>query len=78
MNGWQKPVVVDMQRHTPEKTPEDAAEPPAAAGDWWSADMSIPYEAAAMNFVVNFQNHYDNNGSQDYKLNVRMISMCSE
>ena len=40
--------------------------------EWWVADMQIPYEAAAVNFVVNYFEHYDNNDRQDYsKGNVR-------
>lgn len=38
--------------------------------EWWVADMQIPYEAAAVNFVVNYFEHYDNNDRQDYKLKV--------
>lgn len=38
--------------------------------EWWVADMQVPYEAAAVNFVVNYFEHYDNNDRQDYKLKV--------
>ena len=39
--------------------------------DWWSAELSLPAEAAAVNFVINYYDHYDNNNQKDHKLNVR-------
>ena len=77
INGWQRPVVSEMQRVTPPsdktaKLPTTKASSSVVedASDWWSADLAIPFEAAAVNFVINYQNHYDNNGGQDHKLNV--------
>ena len=34
------------------------------------ADVEIPSEAAAINFVINYHDHYDNNDRQDHKISV--------
>lgn len=41
-----------------------AATASLADGEWWEAELEVPFEAAAINFVVNFYEHYDNNGSK--------------
>ena len=65
---------MEMQRVVPQDDKllgkAAASEEKPDSSDWWFADLAIPFEAAAVNFVINYQNHYDNNGSQDHKLNV--------
>ena len=41
---------------------------PSADQDWWVAELDVPFEAVAVNFVINYYEYYDNNGLQDYKL----------
>ncbi len=57
-------------------TTEGAAVAAAAAapppGDWYEAEISIPIEAAAINFVINYYEHYDNNKSKDHKILVAL------
>lgn len=67
INGWVSPKVVDMKRSTP---PTAAAAAPD--GDWWETEIEIPVEATVIDFVVNFFNNYDNNGSKDYHLKVAL------
>ena len=69
-NGWQRPVVVQMQRDATAASKVEASSPAAVEEDWWSADVEVPLEAAALNFVVNYYDHYDNNDRQDHKINV--------
>jgi Starch/carbohydrate-binding module (family 53) len=37
-------------------------------GDWWFAQVEVPEDAAVLNFVIQYYEHYDNNGGLDYKL----------
>ena len=41
---------------------------PSADQDWWVAELDVPFEAVAVNFVISYYEYYDNNGLQDYKL----------
>lgn len=36
--------------------------------EWWEGEYVIPTEAVALNFVVNYFDHWDNNGRKDYKV----------
>jgi len=86
-NGWQKPGSIKMKRSPPPKpaaaaakAADAAAEAPAAAApapapaneDWWEAEVSVPLDAAALNFVMNYYEHYDNNGQKDYKVKLAL------
>lgn len=35
---------------------------------WWEASFEIPKGAVAVNFVVNCDNAWDNNGGKDHKV----------
>lgn len=35
---------------------------------WWEASFEIPKGAVAVNFVVNCENAWDNNGGKDHKV----------
>lgn len=39
-------------------------------GDWWTVETEVPKGAAVLNFVVQYYDHFDNNGGLDYKLSV--------
>ncbi len=45
----------------------------APENDWWTAEIDIPFDGVCVNFVINFFEHYDNNGSKDYGLKVRRL-----
>ena len=36
-------------------------------GDWWAAELDVLPDAAVVNFVVQYYEHFDNNEGQDYK-----------
>jgi hypothetical protein len=40
--------------------------------DWWEAELDVPKEAGIINFVTNFANMWDNNGSKDYAIKVAL------
>ncbi|GIL88159.1 hypothetical protein Vretimale_14076 [Volvox reticuliferus] len=64
-NGWQNSGKAIMTR-----VPPPSASSATDAEDWFETDVALPKEAVAMNFVLNYYEHYDNNGSQDYKVKV--------
>ncbi|GLC71233.1 hypothetical protein PLESTF_001092900 [Pleodorina starrii] len=68
-NGWQGSGKAVMNRVPPPGAALSAAEA-AQEEDWFEAEVAVPPEAVAMNFVFNYYEHYDNNGSQDYKVKV--------
>jgi hypothetical protein len=35
---------------------------------WWEIDFEVPKDAACVNFVVNCENGWDNNGGKDHKV----------
>lgn len=41
---------------------------------WWETSFDIPKTAVAVNFVVNCENAWDNNGGKDHK--VRQLGVC--
>jgi len=45
-----------------------AAEKETETECWWEADIMVDKSAVALNFVVNLNDMYDNNNSQDYKV----------
>ena len=47
----------------------ERAEAPAgqAAGDWWAAEVDVLPDAAVVNFVVQYYEHFDNNEGQDFR-----------
>uniref|UniRef100_A0A7S3R3Z4 starch synthase n=1 Tax=Dunaliella tertiolecta TaxID=3047 RepID=A0A7S3R3Z4_DUNTE len=65
INGWQSPTVTVMTRSEP---PAEAPQP----GDWWQADLDLPYHTGAINLVFNYYEHYDNNNFQDYAIKVAL------
>ena len=45
----------------------------ASVGDeWWEAAVDVPRDAVALNFVINYYEHFDNNGSADFKATVAL------
>ena len=36
-------------------------------GDWWAADLDVLPDAAVVNFVLQYYEHFDNNEGQDFK-----------
>ncbi|KAG1673855.1 hypothetical protein FOA52_012880 [Chlamydomonas sp. UWO 241] len=45
-----------------------AAAATAEPAEWWAATLNVSAAAACINFVVNWEGHYDNNDRKDYKL----------
>ncbi|WIA17469.1 hypothetical protein OEZ85_014309 [Tetradesmus obliquus] len=39
---------------------------------WWEVDFEVPKDAACVNFVVNCENGWDNNGGKDHKVAVAL------
>ncbi len=37
-------------------------------GDWWQAPVDVSEGAAVLNFVIQYYEHFDNNGGLDYKI----------
>lgn len=58
-NGWQNPVELQLRRHF-------ASKGVASKGEWWAAEVTIPETAVVLDFVINYHEHYDNNGGKDY------------
>jgi hypothetical protein len=44
--------------------------PPVEPEEWWVAELAVPMQAAVVDFVLNYFEHWDNNGRQDYALKV--------
>jgi starch synthase len=69
-NGWKSPQDIVMQR-----APASAASAKGDSGaEWWQAVVQVPESAVALNFVVNYYEHFDNNNSADYKIAVELPS----
>jgi hypothetical protein len=47
---------------------DNASEP----GDWWAAEFDVLPDAAVINFVIKYYEHFDNNDGQDYKALVQL------
>jgi hypothetical protein len=45
--------------------------------EWWEASAELPLQAVCMDFVINYHEHYDNNGRKDYAIKVRFLPLCS-
>lgn len=58
-NGWQAPITLTMKRS-------------AGSNDVWEAHSEVPEDAAVLNFVINYYEHYDNNHGNDYKIAVSL------
>lgn len=41
-------------------------------GDWWAAEFDVFPDAAVINFVVKYYEHFDNNEGQDFKALVEL------
>ena len=52
-NGWKGACDVAMKKKD---------------GSWWEATVSVPPAAVALNFVVQYNGEFDNNGGADYKM----------
>lgn len=37
-------------------------------GEWWEAEITVPSDAVALNFVVRYHATWDNNYGRDYKV----------
>ena len=42
--------------------------PPSSEGEWWEALVTVPIDACALNFVLTYFQHYDNNDRKDFKV----------
>ncbi|EFN55259.1 hypothetical protein CHLNCDRAFT_134595 [Chlorella variabilis] len=80
-NNWKAPQDVKMVRSAAPGPAATAATSLAAtitgvdlAEEWWEALYSIPDDAAALNFVVTYFEHYDNNEKRDFKVLVDLPS----
>lgn len=40
-------------------------------GEWWEAEITVPADAVALNFVVRYHATWDNNYGRDYKVRAR-------
>eukprot|EP00884_Botryococcus_braunii_P007192 jgi/Botrbrau1/16474/Bobra.0142s0068.1 len=58
-NGWRDPQDIELEK-------ADSKD----EGDWWAAAIEVPEDAAVINFVIQYYDHYDNNGGLDYKVAV--------
>ena len=47
----------------------ERAEAPAGqeGGDWWAAEVDVLQDAAVVNFVLQYYEHFDNNEGQDFR-----------
>lgn len=45
-------------------------------GEWWEAEITVPSDAVALNFVVRYHATWDNNYGRDYKV-LRWCTCCS-
>jgi starch synthase len=43
----------------------------AAGGDWWAAEVDVLPDAAVVNFVVQYYEHFDNNEGADFRAAVQ-------
>ena len=43
-------------------------------GDWWAVEFDVFPDAAVINFVVKYYEHFDNNEGQDFKALVELDS----
>jgi starch synthase len=71
-NGWKSPQDIEMQR-----APASSASTKSTSdgtAEWWHAVIQVPQSAAALNFVVNYYEHFDNNNAADYKIAVELPS----
>lgn len=46
-------------------------------GEWWEAEITVPADAVALNFVVRYHATWDNNYGRDYKV-LRWLCVCAE
>ncbi|PSC67151.1 glycosyltransferase family 5 [Micractinium conductrix] len=47
--------------------PAVVARPVVEEGEWWEALVTVPIDACALNFVLTYFQHYDNNDRKDFK-----------
>jgi len=45
------------------------------SGEWWQAELQLPMQTGALNFVLNYFEHYDNNDFKDYA--IKVCAACS-
>jgi len=69
-NGWKSPQDIEMQR-APASSAKSTGD---GTAEWWQAVVDVPESAAALNFVVNYYEHFDNNNAADYKIAVELPS----
>lgn len=50
---------------------------PALPSEWWEALVPIPSDAAVLNFVVNYFEHFDNNDRKDFKVGPCCLMKCT-
>jgi starch synthase len=68
-NGWKSPQDIVMQRAPATKATTTSTD---SGAEWWQAVVQVPESAVALNFVVNYYEHFDNNNSADYKIAVEL------
>ena len=44
-------------------------------GDWWAVEFDVLPDAAVINFVVKYYEHFDNNEGQDFKAVVELDAL---
>ncbi len=49
---------------------------PSLPTEWWEALVPIPSDAAVLNFVVNYFEHFDNNDRKDFKVGGCCLMKC--
>ena len=75
-NNWQRPVAVELKRSPVAPAAQGTATASEASSapveEWWEAEITVPVEAVAINFVINYFDNYDNNDSKDHKILVSL------
>lgn len=73
-NGWKSPQDIEMQRAPASASAASTKSTSDSTAEWWQAVVQVPQSAAALNFVVNYYEHFDNNNAADYKIAVELPS----
>ena len=60
-NGWKAVRAIELQRVA-------GGSAPPGGGEWWEASVEVPLDAVALDWVVTYYEHCDNNDRQDFKV----------
>lgn len=68
-NGWSTTQDITLERKKDMNKPVTTDEygTKSVAEDWWAGEGRMPDDAVSADFVVNFHQHWDNNGQKNYR-----------